>query len=383
MRWTIRKKLMAGFGLALAILIIMGAVSYRSMVTLLETATWLTHTHEVLTKLESVISLMKDVETGQRGYLITGEARYLEPYDTAISEVERVYEEVKDLTRDNPVQQRRLDLVMPLIEKKFAELRETIELRKGVGFEAALEVVMTNRGKTIMDDIRVVIGAMKEEERRLLSDRTVAAQANARNTQVVILVSTVGAFFLLLVVTGAIARSITGRISEIAGVAKRIAQGDTDQTIPPSPTQDEIADLAQAFNIMTVKRRQVEKELQESEQRFRLMVSEVKDYAIIMLDPSGRVKSWNEGAQHIKGYAAKEILGDHFSRFFSAEENEAGKPAEMLRVAALEGRFEDEGWRVREDGTQFSANVILTALRDRNGVLVGFSKVTRDITARK
>ena len=120
---------MAGFGLALTILIIIGSVSYRSMATLLETANSVTHTHEVLTKLESVISLLKDVETGQRGYLITGDARYLEPYDAAISEVKRVYEEVKGLTKDNPGQQGRLDLVMPLIEKKLAELRETIELR--------------------------------------------------------------------------------------------------------------------------------------------------------------------------------------------------------------------------------------------------------------
>ena len=261
MRWTIGKKLMAGFGLALTILIIIGSVSYRSMATLLETANSVTHTHEVLTKLESVISLLKDVETGQRGYLITGDARYLEPYDAAISKVKRVYEEVKDLTKDNPGQQGRLDLAMPLIEKKLAELRETIELRKGVGFEAALEVVLTNRGKTIMDDIRVVIGAMQEEERRLLSDRSVAAQANVRNTQVVILLSTVGAFVLLLVVSVAIARSITGRVSEIAEVANRIAQGDTDQTISLPSTQDEITDLAQAFNTMTAKRRQVEKEL--------------------------------------------------------------------------------------------------------------------------
>ena len=252
---------MAGFGLALTILIIIGSVSYRSMATLLETANSVTHTHEVLTKLESVISLLKDVETGQRGYLITGDVRYLEPYDAAISKVKRVYEEVKDLTKDNPGQQGRLDLVMPLIEKKLAELRETIELRKGVGFEAALEVVLTNRGKTIMDDIRVVIGAMQEEERRLLSDRSVAAQANVRNTQVAILLSTVGAFVLLLVISVTIARSITWRVSEIAVVANRIAQGDTDQTISLPSTQDEITDLAQAFNTMTAKRRQVEKEL--------------------------------------------------------------------------------------------------------------------------
>jgi two-component system sensor histidine kinase/response regulator len=282
MRWTIGKKLLAGFGVGLTILIIIGSVSYRSMATLLETANWVTHTHEVLTKLESVLSVLKDVETGQRGYLITGDVQYLEPYDAAISKLKRVYEEVKDLTKDNPGQQGRLDLVMPLIEKKLAELRETIELRKGVGFEAALEVVLTNRGKTIMDDIRVVLGAMQEEERRLLSDRSVAAQANVRNTQVTILLSTVGAFVLLLVISVTITRSITGRVSEIAVVANRIAQGDADQTIPRSSTQDEITDLAQAFNTMAAKRRQVEKELASTRDAALAAVRSKSDFVATM-----------------------------------------------------------------------------------------------------
>jgi PAS domain S-box-containing protein len=123
--------------------------------------------------------------------------------------------------------------------------------------------------------------------------------------------------------------------------------------------------------------------LGESEERFRLLVEGVRDYAIFMLDPQGYVLTWNAGAERLKGYAAAEIIGQHFSRFYPADTLKAGLPARELEVAEATGTFEDEGWRVRKDGTLFWANVVVTALRDRNGVLLGFAKVTRDLTQRR
>jgi PAS domain S-box-containing protein len=120
-----------------------------------------------------------------------------------------------------------------------------------------------------------------------------------------------------------------------------------------------------------------------SEDSFRLLVESVKDYAIVMLDPDGHVVSWNAGAERIKGYKAEEIIGEHFSCFYPAEAIERGVPEQELKTAAKDGRFEDEGWRVRKDGKQFWANVIISALRDKDGTLRGFSKVTRDLTERK
>ena len=124
-------------------------------------------------------------------------------------------------------------------------------------------------------------------------------------------------------------------------------------------------------------------ELAWSEERFRLLVASVKDYAIFMLDPAGRVSTWNEGAQRIKGYTAEEIIGQQFSRFYTREDVESGKPERELEIAAAEGKSEDEGWRIRKDGSQFWANVMITAVRNKNGELLGFSKVTRDFTERK
>ncbi len=126
-----------------------------------------------------------------------------------------------------------------------------------------------------------------------------------------------------------------------------------------------------------------ENSLRTSEERFRMLVEGVKDYAIFMLSPEGRVESWNEGAKRIEGYRAEEILGRHFSVFYTEADIERGHPQGELRVAASEGRYEEEGIRVRKDGSRFWASVLITALRDEDGNLKGFSKVVRDISERK
>jgi PAS domain S-box-containing protein len=121
----------------------------------------------------------------------------------------------------------------------------------------------------------------------------------------------------------------------------------------------------------------------ETERRFRLLVEGVTDYAIYMLDPDGRVTNWNAGAERIKGYAAREIVGQHFSRFYDPEDVEAGVPTSALEQARREGRYEAEGWRVRKGGTRFWASVVIDAIRDDDGGLIGFAKITRDLTERR
>jgi PAS domain S-box-containing protein len=128
---------------------------------------------------------------------------------------------------------------------------------------------------------------------------------------------------------------------------------------------------------------QSEAALLQSERRFRLFVEAVRDYALFMLDPKGNIITWNTGAERIKGYKPWEIIGQHFSIFYPEEDLKSRKPWHELEVAAEEGRFEDEGWRLRKDGSKFWANVIITALRDEGGQLLGFGKVTRDLTEKK
>src|SRR5947208_1277140 len=121
----------------------------------------------------------------------------------------------------------------------------------------------------------------------------------------------------------------------------------------------------------------------DSERRFRLLVEGIVDYAICMLDPNGIVTNWNAGGQRIKGYSPEEIIGQHFSRFYSPADQAAGRPARALRLALEHGRYEEEGWRVRKDGTFFWASVMIDPIRDDDNRLLGFAKITRDISERR
>jgi PAS domain S-box-containing protein len=144
----------------------------------------------------------------------------------------------------------------------------------------------------------------------------------------------------------------------------------------------ELLGFAKITRDMT-ERRQAEEAIRESERRFRLLVDSVVDYAIFMLDPSGIVTNWNTGAARIKGYTAGEIVGQHFSRFYTPEDRASGLPLRALDTAAREGRYESEGWRMRKDGSRFFASVVIDAIHDETGELIGFAKVTRDITERR
>jgi PAS domain S-box-containing protein len=121
----------------------------------------------------------------------------------------------------------------------------------------------------------------------------------------------------------------------------------------------------------------------DSERNFRLLVNGVTDYALYMLDPEGRVSSWNAGGERIKGYAPAEIIGQHFSRFYTSQDQAAGRPARALSIARETGHYDEEGWRVRKDGSFFWASVVIDPIRDESGKLIGYAKITRDITERR
>src|SRR5690606_14508422 len=145
----------------------------------------------------------------------------------------------------------------------------------------------------------------------------------------------------------------------------------------------ELAAANAALQAEIAERQQVERTLRESEERFRLLVEGVKDYALIMLDVDGRIASWNAGAQRIYGYTRNDIIGQHLSYLYPIDARVSGKAGLLLQMAAIEGRAEEEGWRVRRDGTRFWADAILTAIRDETGLACGYAKITRDITERR
>lgn len=166
-------------------------------------------------------------------------------------------------------------------------------------------------------------------------------------------------------------------LGDISYGDERIRQGIYSVQIFPLPGNF----LGVAFENVT-NRRQAEQTIRESEERLRLLVQSVREYAIFNLDPKGDVVTWNDGAERLKGYRAEEILGKHFSAFYPPEDIATGKPERILAQAAESGQVEDEGWRIRKDGSRFWANVVVTALRNSKGTLQGFAKVTRDMTER-
>lgn len=168
---------------------------------------------------------------------------------------------------------------------------------------------------------------------------------------------------------------------ELYGLRKDGSEVAVDIMLKPVDTDEGMMVLSFVRDV--TEQRIAQDALLRSEQQLRSIVENVKDYAIFRLDPEGKIESWSPGAERIKGYRTEEILGANFSCFYSSEDVERGKPADELRVAATRGQVESEGWRIRKDGSRFWANIAVTAIRDKDGHLVGFVKVTRDVTDRK
>jgi PAS domain S-box-containing protein len=297
-------------------------------------------TIDEITTTEALERAIQDTERGQRGFLITGDAAYLEPYKTGVQQVSETFARLKQLTADNPEEQRRWPILEQQLNIKLDELKHTVDVRRNDGFDAARQIVLTDAGINAMRMIEQIIDAAETDETALLKHRQVLGDEAERNTAIVSLIGAV--FALLVVIVGAV---------RVSADFRRISLS--------------------------------ERALSDSEERFRLLISGITDYAIFMLDPEGRILLWNEGAERLNGYKAEEIVGRYFSIFYSAEDVQSGIPDQELRTALVEGRVTAEAWRIRKDGSRFWANVLITPIRDRQGTLRGFAKLTRDVTERK
>jgi PAS domain S-box-containing protein len=336
----LNRRLQLALGAAIFASLVVGAISYRSMVASTESNRWVRHTHEVLENLQDLLTEMRTIESSYRGFALTGEESYLESYRASIVSARQSEAAVQNLTADNPAQ----EVLVPTLKRMTAEKiqfgERVIRLRQTTGLNAAADAMRTGTDEPDMGEFQGVLRHMRDEELRLLVLRDADAKRRYGQTKTVLILGTV----LGLV---------------IAAAAGWSALRDNSQ------------------------RGRAEEALQDSEEKYRMLLDGVQDYAIFMLDQQGRVASWNAGAERIKGYKADEIIGQSFSRFYLQQDIDQGKPKAELQIAANNGRSEVEHWRVRKDGSRFWANVVITAVRDSSGSLLGFSEISRDISERR
>jgi len=251
MKWNVGTKISVGFGITLAIFVIVGAVSYRSVTKQTEAAAWVAHTREVQNQLTQLLSNLQDAETGQRGYVITGVESYLAPYTDGTARVEENRRHLAELVSDNPRQQARADALAPLITDKLSELQQTVDVRKARDFAAAQSIVSSDRGKKTMDTIRTVIREMNSDEEALLKTRADAAQIDARDAKWTIVLGTLVTLVLAGLAGLVITRNIAGPLKNLTGVAERITAGDLSSDVTVNERSDEVGALARAFERMT------------------------------------------------------------------------------------------------------------------------------------
>ncbi len=344
MKWKIGNRLvLAGFGIATAILVLVGWQSYRSTARFAEAAQWREHTYEVLNSLDNTIGRLSDTETGQRGYLLTGEEAYLEPYRAAIKNIDQTIGELKSLTSDNSNQQKRIRILEPLIENKLTELQRTIELRKSEGFAAANRVVLQGSGKQLMDQIRAIIAEMANEEKDLLRIRTQEANESVKRTSRTILAGTLVSISLLVLCFGLLNRELS-------------------------------------------ERKRAQETLGKSEKRFSTTLSSIGD-AVIATDMNGAVTFMNSVAQSLTGWSQTDATGKSMDLVFDIVNKETRRPVENpVKKVFREGKvvgLADHTILLSKEGKEFdiedSAAPILTDTGERFGVVLVF----RDITEMK
>jgi len=237
---TIGRRIAAGYLIATLAAVIVGLIAYANLNKLTETAQWVDHTHQVINGLQDIALDLVDAETGQRGYLITAERSYLQPYELALEDSERHIDRVAGLTTDNPAQQQRIEELRGLIDTKSEEMARTIELRDTSGYEAAVEVVATDAGKMVMDEIRALLAEMEREEMALLAQREEEARrASQLAMTMIVVVTCVGAMLMVVFgvfITRSVSQTISASVQSLGGVTAELTSNTTEQAAGAAQT---------------------------------------------------------------------------------------------------------------------------------------------------
>jgi diguanylate cyclase (GGDEF)-like protein/PAS domain S-box-containing protein len=326
------------FASAMLTLLVVGAISYHETVVSRDSAQWVSHTHEVLESIHDLVFAMESIGSNSDGFALTGKESYLASYRTDLLKVAQDQGAIRHLTSDNPVQQRQIPLLESLTAQEIQRAEMVIRLGRSPGLAAA--ATQNGRGQGTTEEFLAVVAEMQSEEIRLLVLRTAKTKRLLSQTGPLLLFAT--------------------------GLGLLIAAGAGLSVLRDSS-----------------RRALAEGALRESERKYRTLVQGVREYAILMLGPQGETCSWNPGAERMTGYTHEEITGHNFSFFFSPEDVKRGRPQEILGLAAVRGQYEEQGMRVRKNGSRFLVHASYTAARDPSGQLCGFSVISRDLSESK
>ena len=357
MRWNIGRKLATAFAVPAVLSATVAITSYRGLVTNVEDVRWVTHTYDVLQTLDGVIASLADAETGQRGFLLTGTDAYLEPYAQGTADATSDVVRLGTLVADNAAQQQHIAPLRALTAAKLAVLQETIDLRRTKGFDAALALVRTDRGKQAMDQIRALVGEMKSAELLLLQARRQATDSSTATVKLAILLGTLLSIISLVVAGLWLTRSIARPIGAVTTLAERVAAGDLPLRVEAEDRSDEVGMLQLALRAMVDNLRNSNKELRSG---FSVLASSsteilatVSQVATGAAETATAVSETSTTAEEVKQTAH---LSNQKAKAVQETAQKAAAVAETGRKAVAETR---EGMnRIREQMESIAESVV-------------------------
>jgi methyl-accepting chemotaxis protein len=259
--WTFGRRIAMGFALSFVLLVAIGAVTYTSINKLISTSRWITHSHEVLEHIAGVRSLLQDAETGQRGYLLTGDDAFLGPYRTGSGEALIMVKQLRISTADNANQQKRIDFIEPILAAKLAELKQSIDLRGKGSIDEAVKMVRGGEGKRLMDDIRRILGEMDNEERGLLTQRTEEGAAAADGAKLVIIFGTLLCLLLVTIagflISRSLSRQIGGSVGQIQSSSTELQAAANQQATATKEQATAMSEISTTISELLVTSRQI------------------------------------------------------------------------------------------------------------------------------
>jgi methyl-accepting chemotaxis protein len=252
MKWSIGSKVLSIFAIATVMALIISIIAFRGATETIESGTSLQRSYEIGRAFQFALSDIKDAETGQRGFLITGETRYLDPYESGRTRLEESLSKLKLLAAGRPQQEQRVEALAPLARKKMAELAESIRLRKESGFEAARKSVLTDQGREVMDQIRSLVEAGKNESQAQITQRDAENKEDAAKIKWILIVGAILNVLVFGLMAIFVRRSIIEPLARVVRVAQGVAEGDLRQEKLPDTSTDEVGDLSRVFNVMVL-----------------------------------------------------------------------------------------------------------------------------------